>query len=339
MKNEATLSLALNMVVKMINVLPSSMLQPHLFYLIRPLASLLPSHQWQEAVSCATALQSILSNLSSSKKEEVWEIIKGTNTVSQISKNIQDFSGGSKPMEYFEMMISLLGKILRRWPSSRFCIWSNAKLMEVLGAIILTPDSSVKVAVLQLYTALGSCGSGSQKLLERKETVMHIVEHCMASSYSISVQIEGFQLAQCLALNKHKFLKMIEFCCEPIVIAIINAMSNWRFHFGKVPKDQMHLLMQACRLSLITRWSGKHQKYFWKLGIEKVLLNLLLNSHQPHQSQQLLSLEEQIALAQRGLEAKFLIDLRPYVWDILGGLAAHCPEDFKPKFGVCGFSS
>ncbi|KAK9274579.1 hypothetical protein L1049_021828 [Liquidambar formosana] len=36
-------------------------------------------------------------------------------------------------------------------------------------------------------------------------------------------------------------------------------------------------------------------------------------------------------MVQEGLNANFLLVLRPYIWDILGWLAAHCGEDFSPN--------
>ncbi|KAL7217359.1 hypothetical protein ACSBR1_029123 [Camellia fascicularis] len=332
LKNEATLSLASNVAVKMVNILPNSVLQSHVLDLVCHLTSLLPSQQLQVAVSCATALKLILSNLSSKREREVWKILKETNTVVHIINNIQDFSGGSKPIEYFQEMVSLLSKILWRWPPSRFCVWSDSKLMEILGVISLEPNFSVKLAVLQLYSALALCGNGAQKLLEKGETVLYMMEDCMAMSNCISVQIEGFKLAQCLAINEQGCSKMMKMCCEPIVKSIINGLSSWSSHSGKIPKDQMALLVEVCRLALITRWAGEHHNYFWKLGIGNVLLNLLLNNfHKTHQPQTFLSLEEQIATAQKGLSANFLLVLRPFIWDILGGLAAHCPEDVNAK--------
>ncbi|KAL6975090.1 hypothetical protein U1Q18_023885 [Sarracenia purpurea var. burkii] len=175
------------------------------------------------------------------------------------------------------------------------------------------------------------CGHGAQKVLQNGENVLYTMVHCMGWSNSVYVQMEGFKLAQCLAINEQGCSKMIALCCEPIVIAIINGMNCWRSQSGKVPKEQMSLLTEACRLALITRWEGEHHNYFWKGGIDRVLLNLLLNNfHKTYQSSQFLSLDELIATAQQNLSENFLV-LRPFIWDILGGLAAHCLENFNPK--------
>ncbi|XAR58033.1 hypothetical protein NMG60_11026371 [Bertholletia excelsa] len=330
--NAATLNSASNLAVKMFSIIPSSMLQSYFLDLAHPLTSLLPSCQSQVAISCATVLNVIISNVSSKKEREVWEIFEEGKTVDRIINNIKDFSGENKPIEYVQEMIFLLSKILRQWPPSRFSVWSDAKLMKILEKISLEPNLSVKVAVLQLYAALALCGNGAKKLLERGETNLHVMEQCMSRSDSISAQMEGFKLAQCLVINEEECSKVMKMCCEPIVEAIVNVLSSWSCHSGKIPKDQMSLLIEACRLALITRWPGEHHNHFWKLGVHKVLLNLILNDfHKTHESEHPLSLEEQLPIVQQGLSANFLLVLRPFIWDILGELAAHCPEDLNPK--------
>lgn len=155
-RNEATLSLLSDVAVKMVNIVPTLVMQSYVLDLVRPLTTLLTSHHLHAAVSCATALELIISNLNSKIEGEVWKIMKKTNTVIHIVNNIQGFSNGTAPIEYYLKMVSLLSKILRRWQPSRFLVWNDAKLMEVLGVISLDPDISVKFAVLQLYSALGS---------------------------------------------------------------------------------------------------------------------------------------------------------------------------------------
>lgn len=124
-------------------------------------------------------------------------------------------------------------------------------------------------------------------------------------------------------------LRMTSLCCDPLVRAIVCGMNRCSFHSGKILNDQMSLLVEACRLASITRWAGQHHIVFWKQGIDKVLLDLLLEDFQIKPSQHLSSLEEQISLVQEGLGANFLLTLRPYVWDILGWLATHCHDDFN----------
>ncbi|CAK9157782.1 unnamed protein product [Ilex paraguariensis] len=331
-KNESIMRLASCVAVKMVSVLPCSILQPHILDLVHPLSSLLSSRQLQVPVSCATALSSILSNLTFKSERDVWEILKETNSVVNLVHNIKVFSGADKPIEYFQQMASLLSKILWRWPPSRFCVWADATLLEVLEALSLKPEYSVKVAVLQLYSSLALCGNGAKKLLENGETLLHMMMDSMDSSRPHFLRMEGFKLAQLLAMSEQGSFKMVILCCEPLVKAIICGMSNLSLHSGKLAKDQMILVMEACRLTRIARWAGEHHSYFWKLGVGRVLIDLLLNNfHKIHQSQLNWSLKEQIVMAQEGLNANFLLVLRPYVWDILGWLAANCAQDFDPK--------
>ena len=155
-KNGAMLNIAAKVVVKLVNVLPSSVMQPYLLDLVHPLSSLLSLQQVEVAVSCATALNLILSNQSSKSEKAIWGILKKTETVAHIVSNIHDFSGGIIPSEYFQEMASLLSTILRRWPPSRYPVWSDVKLMKALESMHTTPNSSIKVAVLKLYSALGN---------------------------------------------------------------------------------------------------------------------------------------------------------------------------------------
>ena len=188
---------------------------------------------------------------------------------------------------------------------------------------------------------LGLCGNGAKKLLENGEALVQTMVHCMDSPHS-PARVEGFRLAQCLAViivsccvqfvaqaDQQGCLRLTKLCCEPLVKAIVCGMNRRNCHSGKVSTDHMSLLEEACRLALITRWAGDYHSYFWKLGIDKVLLDLVLENFQKHPSQHLLSVEEQISMAQEGLNANFLLVLRPYVWDILGWLATHHEEGFN----------
>ncbi|KAG8638241.1 hypothetical protein MANES_14G015836v8 [Manihot esculenta] len=250
-------------------------------------------------------------------------------------RGIREFSDGVMPIECFKGMASLLSTILHRWPPSRYTVWNDAKLLEVLEVMRVKPDFSVKVAVMKLYTTIALCGNGAKKLLEKGESLLHIMVLCMGRSHPISVRIEGFRLAQCLAKNEEGCLKMMSLCCDPFVKAIIDGMSGWTSHSGKIANDQMSLLLEACHLALISRWAGEHHDCLWEHGIDRVLLKLLLHDFQDEPLQQLLSLEEQLSIAREGLKANFLLGLRPYVWDLLGWLAIHCREDFNPNIQGC----
>ncbi|XP_021644758.2 BTB/POZ domain-containing protein At1g04390 isoform X2 [Hevea brasiliensis] len=330
-KSKAILSMATNVVVNLINVIPNSLLQSYLSDMVHPLSSLLLSHQVDVSISCATALNMIFSNLSMRGEKKVWDILIETETVSRIVSGIWEFSDGVMPIEYFQEMTSLLSAILHRWPASRYNVWNDAKLLEVLEAMCVKPDFSVKVAVLKLYCTIALCGNGAKKLLGKGESLLQIMVLCMGRSHPLSVRTEGFRLAQCLAKNEEGCLKMMSLCCEPIVKAIIDGMTGWTSHSGKIANDQMSLLVEACHLALISRWAGEHHDFLWQQGIDRVLLNLLLNDFQDEPPQKLLSPEEQLSIAQEGLKVNFLLGLRPYVWDILGWLAIHCREDFNPN--------
>lgn len=141
--------------VKIIRMIPSSMLQPHFSNLIHPLSSLLSFRQLRVAISCASALNLILSNLTYKREKEVWEILKTTNVVGELVDNVKGYFTDNKPSEYFQEMASLLSKILWHWPPSRFRVWTDRKLFSILDTVKLNPDCSIRIAVMQLFSALG----------------------------------------------------------------------------------------------------------------------------------------------------------------------------------------
>ncbi|XP_021819201.1 BTB/POZ domain-containing protein At1g04390 isoform X5 [Prunus avium] len=324
----AMLSMSADVTLKLVSILPKSVLQLYALDLVNPLSTLLSSHQTEVAISCAAALNLSLSNLSTKSGKEVWDVLKKTEMVSQVISNLRCFPGCAKPVEYFQQMALLLSTILWWWPPSRFSVWSDAELMKSLNDM-LKLDNYGKAAVLKLYSSIALCGHGTKKLLESGEVLEQMVQ-CMDNSHPHSVRIEGFKLAQCLAINENTGLQMMRLCCKPIIKAIISGMSELSSNSRKVSNDQMSLLEEACRLALITRWTGEHHIHLWKQGIDKILLDLLLNfRNQPYKHS--MSLDEQIATAKEGLDANYLLVLRSYIWDILGWLAIHCGEDFHPE--------
>lgn len=125
---------------------------------------------------------------------------------------------------------------------------------------------------------------------------------------------------------------MLNVCCESLVRATIDAMSSCSEHSGKLSKDHISLLIQACHMAMITRWAGEHHVYFWKYGIHRIILDLLLNNYRKkHELRHHLSIAEQITIAQEALNTSYLLILRPYIWDILGGLALHGADDLIPN--------
>ncbi|KAL4579921.1 hypothetical protein LXL04_016092 [Taraxacum kok-saghyz] len=310
-KNETAMKVASKVFVRMVNVVPTSVLESLVLDIIHPLSSSLSSSHVPVVISCATALNLILSSLSSKKDKQVWKILEETETIHNIIHHING-SNNNKPAEFFLETISLLSKILFRYPSSRFRVWNDARLMEVLDFLIHEPIFSVKAAVLHLNGAKKLLNFGTQLMVE-----------CMDGSNPSYLQLAGFTLAECFVVSEEGRSKMIESYCEPLVKAIINGL---KLHSGKLTKDMMSLIKVSCCVSKIICYPGKHHGHFWKLGIESLLLNLLVDDFYIKKLPQ--QLEELADVARDGLSANFLPAIKPHVWDILGGLAAHCAQDF-----------
>lgn len=232
--------MASNVALKLVSVLPNLLLQSHLLDLVSCLSSLLSSHQVEVAVPCATALNLVISNLSATKEKAVMEALKEKEISICIVGNIKDFAGGAKKIGYFEEMASLLSTILLRWPSSRFPVCNDVKLMECLANMHTGTDSSTKLVILKLYTSLGIkvtrillyknkfliaifhcqafrptdllflipalCGSVAKKLMEDGKVFLQMVVRAMGKSNPRDVQIEGFKLARCLFVRVYYFL-------------------------------------------------------------------------------------------------------------------------------------
>lgn len=153
-RSKAVVTMATNVVVKLITVLPNTLLQSYLLDVLHSLLYLLSSQE-VESVSCAIALNIILSNLSVRTERDTCGILVKTEAVSHIVRSIKQNSASTVPIEYFQEMAKLLSTILKRWPQSRYPVWNDAVLLEALGVMRARPEFSVKVAVLKLYSALG----------------------------------------------------------------------------------------------------------------------------------------------------------------------------------------
>ncbi|KAB1995732.1 hypothetical protein ES319_D13G180600v1 [Gossypium barbadense] len=329
-KSEAIVGMAVNVVVKLVSS-NSSMMQLYLTDLINPLSSLLCSNNLEVATSCATALNMVLSNLSVKREKQVWEIVKEAKTLIQIIRIIREFPGGTQPIENFQEMVSLLYTILWRWPPSRYFVWKDTILIKVLEDSRIKSHLSTKVAVLKLYSALALCNKVAKELLGNGETILTMMVSCMDVSEPLAVRIKGFRLAQHLVADEQRCIKMTSLCSGPLIKAIIGGMRVWRLGSGKGVNDLVSLLDEACRLALITRWPGEHHNHFWEQGIDKVLLDLLLENFDKQASEHPLTPQARISIAQQGLDTNFLIALRPYIWEIFGWLAVHCRKDFRPS--------
>lgn len=154
-RSKAVLCMAANVAVKLISIIPNVIIESYLLDLVHPLSSLLSAPQLQVSIPCATALNKIFLNLSVQREKRVWDTLVETKTVVCIVNNIGEVSSGIMSIEYFQEMASLLSTILHRWPPSRYPVWNDAKLMQVLEILLANPDFSVKLAVLKLYSGLG----------------------------------------------------------------------------------------------------------------------------------------------------------------------------------------
>ncbi|KAH6778683.1 hypothetical protein C2S51_009995 [Perilla frutescens var. frutescens] len=330
-RSQSILRLASTVTVKMVNILPSSILQIRVLDFLYPLADLLSSQQWQVAMSCAASMNVILSKLGSRQEREVWQLLKEANAVSCIVHNIKQFYIDGKPIEYFQELASVLSKILWRWPSFRYSVWNDSEFLNIVDGIRQSENSAI-VAVLQLYSSLALCVNGAEKLLENGEALLEMMVSCMDSSNTDSVRTEAFKLARCLALSRGGSTKMLNICCEPLVKAVINALESRSSISEKSGKSQSSFVEEACRLASITLWPGDHHMHFWKAGVERVLLDLLLEDCSKfHKMQREFSLNDLIIMVQESHKANFLLSYRPYVWDILGGLAANCAGNINHK--------
>uniref|UniRef100_A0A1D1XNL2 BTB/POZ domain-containing protein At1g04390 n=1 Tax=Anthurium amnicola TaxID=1678845 RepID=A0A1D1XNL2_9ARAE len=137
-----------------------------------------------------------------------------------------------------------------------------------------------------------------------------------------NVRIEALVFCEHLMRSEKGCSILTSLCCEPLVQGIIDAMSGWRLsHSEKVPNDHIPLVTAACRMALMTRWPGVHHAYFWKLGIDNVLLDLLLGNYKR-------SCQLNVPDELRAATCDNITDIRNYIWDILGWLAIHCDYDF-----------
>lgn len=155
MRNEAILSVAANVTVKLVNTLNNLIQQFYVLDLVRPLSSSFLPQQSQITMSCATALNLLLSNLSLKKEREVLDILEETDTVGQILTCMEELPPDMLPVETFHEMAALLSTILSRWPPFRYRVSSNEKLMSLMKAIRGKQDVSVRVSVLKIYSSMG----------------------------------------------------------------------------------------------------------------------------------------------------------------------------------------
>ncbi|XP_072954227.1 BTB/POZ domain-containing protein At1g04390 isoform X2 [Typha angustifolia] len=329
-ENEGILSRAADLTVKLFCSIRTSISQYPMLEVIISLSRLLSLYQLPVATSCAIALNYILThlgNLRSTIRKEIWEALDKNNTVGSLARALQDYVDGVYPLEYFTEMVALLRTILWWWPLSRYYIWNNNTLMDKLEGNCASANTLVVTGVLKLLSALALCGHGAMKLLESTDLLPRIVQ-IMGESHPVSVRVEALILCQHLMRSAKGCTRLTMLCCEPLVQGVTKAMGGWRSSSSRrVPADQMPLVIEACRTALMTRWAGDHHHCFWVHEIDQILLNILIgNCASTYPMPPVFSSKELLAMV-----ADNCSDTHPYVWDILGYLAANSEEDFHPR--------
>jgi hypothetical protein len=155
-KNRAVVGLAANVVIRLIRIVPPSILHSYSLDLVESLSPLLCCQQFDVSLPCAVALNAILVNVRETKEKEVWKILEDEKTVVSVVGNLQIFSEGSMSVEWFQEMALLLSTIMLKWPQSRYSVWNNPALMGVLESVSQKPDMGLTVATLKLYSSLGT---------------------------------------------------------------------------------------------------------------------------------------------------------------------------------------
>lgn len=157
-KNRAVVGLAANVVIRLIRIVPPSILQSYSLDLVESLSPLLRCQQLEVCLPCAVALNAILVNVQETKEKQVWKILENAKTVVSVVANLQNFSEGSMSVEWFQEMALLLSTIMLKWPQSRYSVWHNPALMGILESVSQKPDMGLRVATLKLYSSLGIYG-------------------------------------------------------------------------------------------------------------------------------------------------------------------------------------
>lgn len=152
------MGLAANVVIRLIRIVPPSILQSYSLDFVESLSPLLSCQQLEVSLPCAVALNAILLNVRETKEKYVGKILEDAKTVASVVGNLQNFSEGSMSVEWFQEMASLLSTIMLKWPQSRFSVWNNSSLMIMLESVSHKPDMGLRVATLKLYSSLGIYG-------------------------------------------------------------------------------------------------------------------------------------------------------------------------------------
>lgn len=157
-RNRAVVGLAANVVIKLLRIVPPSLLPPYSLDLVESLSPLLSVQQTEVSLPCAVALNGILVNVRETKEKEVWKVLEEGKTVVSVVGNLQNFSVGNVSVEWFQEMASLLSSVMLKWPQSRYSVWNNPDLMGLLESVSQKPDMDVRFAALKLYSSVGIYG-------------------------------------------------------------------------------------------------------------------------------------------------------------------------------------
>ncbi|KAL6603652.1 hypothetical protein ACP70R_044013 [Stipagrostis hirtigluma subsp. patula] len=317
-KNFSVLIQAADVSLKLVTSIGNSIRQYPILGMVSSLSCHLSAAQLPLAMSCASAMSYILNSQVSARasaQTEVLEALERTNAVASIVSALQNYMPDVHPLTYLVEMISLLRIILWIWPSSRYHVWSNCDLMGKLAQYCFSTETKVAAKILQLYAALALCGNGTMILLKNEE-LMTRISNLMRKSIPNTTRIEALKLCQVLLRSSKGCSLLMTSHCQPTVQGIMDAMSEI---------DDESLVTEGCRTALLAlRYPGNHHRCFWSNAIDEVLYKILagrcISSRQAHQ---ILCLDELLNIC-----SKNVMNIHPYVWDILGYLAVHCNSEY-----------
>lgn len=154
-RNRAVVGLAANVLIKLLRIVPPSLLQLYSLDLVESLSPLLSCQQMEASFPCAVALNAVLVNVRETKEKEVWRVLEEGRTVVSVVGNLHNFSEGKVSVEWFQEMASLLSTVMLKWPQSRYCVWNSPDLMGLLESVSQKPDMGLRFAALKLYSSVG----------------------------------------------------------------------------------------------------------------------------------------------------------------------------------------
>lgn len=350
-ESEQICSMSAEVAVKLTGLLGGSLLKFGGEELVIPLAQMLSCYKSTTSIASATALNRILEKVkprsvlngqsgSVSSGDTVWKALEETDAVDSLVKGLQKYeSSEAKSAEYYVEFASLLNTILWWWPKSRYIVGNNRKLRLGLLAHCRSHNASVASTALRASSALALCGEVALKQIEDKDMLWSTIRQCLDDSRPRIVRVEAFRFLQSLARSVSGCNAMAGPHLRHFVEGIIQALVEWRsFPHEKWPPDLEMLVIEACRTAnALLRWSGDHHSYFWKMGIEKVLSDLLLSDNSDGQQWSKCGdvyQGQQVDTVIRNFHINKHPIIRPHLWDILGWLAIHCEVNLDSTISV-----